>query len=176
MKIQFRGKNIQVTNALKEHVEKKVGKLDKYFENPPEATATLSVEKDRHRIEVTIPLNGYLLRGEEESYDMYSSVDQVVDKLEKQIEKYKTRLSRQSKGLSIKDMAVNSAERTAEEDGPRLVRVKRFAMKPMSIEEAIMQMNLLGHSFFVFANAETEDVNVVYCRKDGDYGVIQRQK
>lgn len=177
MKIQFRGKNIQVTNALKEHVEKKLGKLDKYFDNPPEATVTLSVERERHRVEVTLPLNGYLLRGEEELFDMYSAVDQVVDKLEKQMEKYKTRLSKQNKGLSIKDIAVNSnsVDRATEDDEPRLVRTKRFAMKPMSVEEAIMQMNLLGHSFFVFTNAETEEVNVVYRRNDGDYGVIERQ-
>lgn len=176
MKIQFRGKNIQVTNALKEHLEKKLGKLDKYFDNPPEATVTLTVEKDRHRVEVTILLNGFILRGEEESADMYSSVDQVVDKLEKQMEKYKTRLSRQNKGQSIKDIAVNSSvEKIAEEEGPRLVRTKRFAMKPMSVEEALMQMNLLGHSFFVFANADTEEVNVVYRRKDGNYGVIERE-
>jgi len=176
MKIQFRGKNIQVTNALKEHLEKKIGKLDKYFDNPPEAIVTLSVEKDRHRVEVTIPLNGFILRGEEESFDMYSSVDQVLDKLEKQMEKYKTRLSRQNKGLSIKDIAANSVEKTWEEDeGPRLVRTKRFAMKPMSVEEAIMQMNLLGHSFFVFTNADTEEVNVVYRRNDGNYGVIERE-
>jgi len=175
MKIQFRGKNIQVTNALKEHLEKKLGKLDRYFDNPPEATVTLTVEKDRHRVEVTIPLNGFILRGEEESFDMYSSVDQVIDKLGKQMEKYKTRLSRQNKGLSIKDIAINTVERTPEDDGPRLVRTKRFAMKPMSIEEAIMQMNLVGHSFFVFSNADTEEVNVVYLRNDGNYGVIERQ-
>jgi len=175
MKFQFRGKNIQVTNALKEHLEKKIGKLDKYFDNPPEATVTLTVEKERHRVEVTIPLNGFILRGEEESLDMYSSVDQVVDKLEKQMEKYKTRLSKQNKGLSIKDIAVNSVERIPEDDGPRLMRTKRFAMKPMSVEEAVLQMNLLGHSFFVFANADTEEVNVVYRRKDGNYGTIERE-
>ncbi|MGI6587224.1 MAG: ribosome hibernation-promoting factor, HPF/YfiA family [Peptococcia bacterium] len=172
MKFQFRGKNIQVTNALKEHAEKKLGKLDKYFDTPPEAIVTLTVEKERQRVEVTIPLNGYLLRGEEETHDMYSSVDQVVDKLEKQMKKYKTRLSKKNKGASIKDLVANSVEKV-EEEGPRLVRTKRFAMKPMSVEEALMQMNLLGHSFFVFTNAETEEVNVVYCRKDGNYGLIE---
>lgn len=175
MKFQFRGKNLQVTDALKEHVEKKLGKLDKYFDIPPEAVVTLAVEKDRQRIEVTIPLNGYILRGEEESFDMYASVDQVVEKLEKQMAKYRTRLSKKIKGLSIKEMAVNSVEKAAEEEGPRLVRTKRFAMKPMSVEEAIMQMNLLGHSFFVFTNAENEEVNVVYRRKDGNYGLIERE-
>ncbi|MDD4146568.1 MAG: ribosome-associated translation inhibitor RaiA [Clostridia bacterium] len=175
MKFQFRGKNIQVTDALKERVEKKLGKLDKYFDTPPEAIVTLSVEKERHRVEVTIPLNGYILRGEEETNDMYSSVDQVVEKLEKQMEKYRTRLSKRNKGASIKDIAASFVERTAVEEDPRLVRTKRFALKPMSVEEAILQMNLLGHSFFVFSNAENEEVNVVYRRKDGNYGLIERE-
>ncbi|HHY05793.1 MAG TPA: ribosome-associated translation inhibitor RaiA [Clostridia bacterium] len=172
MKFQFRGKNIQVTTALREHAEKKLGKLDKYFDTPPEAIVTLTVEKERQRVEVTIPLNGYLLRGEEETQDMYSSLDLVVDKLEKQIKKYKTRLSKKNRGASIKDLAVEPDEKVAEE-GSRLVRTKRFAIKPMSIEEALLQMNLLGHSFFMFTNAETEEVNVVYCRKDGNYGLIE---
>jgi putative sigma-54 modulation protein len=175
MKFQFRGKNIQVTDALKERVEKKLGKLDKYFDTPPEAIVTLSVEKERHRVEVTIPLNGYILRGEEETNDMYSSVDQVVEKLEKQMEKYRTRLSKRNKGASIKDIAASFVERTAVEEDPRLVRTKRFALKPMSVEEAILQMNLLGHNFFVFSNAENEEVNVVYRRKDGNYGLIERE-
>ena len=175
MKFQFRGKNIQVTDALKERAEKKLGKLDKYFDTPPEAIVTLSVEKERHRVEVTIPLNGYILRGEEETNDMYSSVDQVVEKLEKQMEKYRTRLSKRNKGASIKDIAASFVERTAVEEDPRLVRTKRFALKPMSVEEAILQMNLLGHSFFVFSNAENEEVNVVYRRKDGNYGLIERE-
>ena len=176
MKFQIRGKNIPVTNALKEYVEKRLGKLDKYFENDPEAIVTLVVEKDHHRVEVTIPINGLILRGEEESIDMYTSVDLVVEKLEKQINKNKTRLSKQVKGMSLKDIAAPLPGRNevfVEEEDPQIIRTKRFAIKPMPTEEAILQMNLLGHSFFVFSNAETEEVNVVYRRKDGNYGLIE---
>lgn len=173
MKFQFRGKNIQVTTALRKHVEKKLGKLTKYFDLPPEAIVTLTVEKERQRVEVTIPLNGYLLRGEEETQDMYSSVDLVVDKLEKQIKKYKTRLHKKNRGASIKDLAPDLEKKVAKEAGPHLVRTKRFAIKPMSVEEALLQMNLLGHNFFMFTNAHTEEVNVVYCRKDGNYGLLE---
>jgi len=172
MKFQYRGKNIQVTDALKEYVEKRLGKLDKYFDNNPEAIVTLVVERDRHRVEVTMPVNGFILRGEEESPDMYACIDLVVDKLEKQISKYRTRISKKSKGQSIRDMAPGT-EIPVEDEPPAIVRTKRFAIKPMPLEEAVMQMNLLGHNFFVFSNAETEEVNVIYRRKDGNYGLIE---
>lgn len=174
MKFQIRGKNIQLSEALKEYVEKRLGKLDKYFDNNPEAIVTLIVEKDRHRVEVTMPINGYILRGEEESTDMYACIDLVLEKLEKQIGKYRTRLLKRNKSQSIKDLTPGSEIAQAEEyKEPVLVRTKRFAIKPMPLEEAIMQMNLLGHSFYVFSNAETEEVNVVYRRKDGNYGLIE---
>ncbi|MFZ5754897.1 MAG: ribosome hibernation-promoting factor, HPF/YfiA family [Bacillota bacterium] len=174
MKFQIRGKNIPVTNSLKEYVEKRLGKLDKYFENNPEAIVTLVIEKEQHRVEVTIPINGLILRGEEESIDMYSSIDLVVEKLEKQINKYKTRLSKKVKAVSIKDIAPDPCgEKISEDEAPKVLRTKRFAIKPMPVDEAILQMNLLGHSFFVFSNAETEEVNVVYKRKDGNYGLIE---
>lgn len=173
MRFQIRGKNIQVSEALREYVEKRLGKLDKYFENNPEAIVTLIVEKERHRVEVTMPINGYILRGEEESNDMYACIDLVVDKLEKQIKKYRTRLNKKNKALSIKDLAPESGGEKGEEWAPVVVRTKRFAIKPMPLEEAILQMNLLGHNFFVFSNAETEEVNVVYRRKDGNYGLIE---
>lgn len=170
MKINISGKNFDVTNALKEHVEKKVGKIDRFFENDVEAQVTLSVEKDRHIVEVTMPINGMILRGETETHDMYQSVDMVVDKLEKQIEKYKTKLSRNIKKAPAKHGNVTPK---VKEDEPRVVKVKRFAIKPMDVEEAVMQMELLGHDFFVFSNAVTEEVNVVYCRRDGNYGLIE---
>lgn len=173
MKIQIRGKNVQVTDSLKEYVEKRLGKLEKYFDNTPEAVVTLVVQKDRHRIEVTIPINGFILRGEEESLDMYTSVDLVLEKLEKQINKYKTKFSKKIKEQSIRDMKVTMGEKSTTDDIPQVVRTKRFAIKPMPLEEAVMQMNLLGHSFFVFTNAETEEVNVLYNRKDGNYGLIE---
>lgn len=171
MNINVRGKNVQVTPALKDHVERRIGKLGRFFETNQEAQVTLTVEKDRHRIEVTIPLNGYILRGEEETGDMYASIDMVLDKLEKQIEKYKTRISRKMRDSSIRDMPPVSE--IVEEDTPRLMRTKRFALKPMPVDEAIMQMNLVGHSFFVFSNADTDEVNVVYKRKDGNFGLIE---
>ena len=171
MNISVRGKNVQVTPALKEHVEKRIGKLGRFFDTDQEAQATLTVEKDRHKIEVTMPLNGYLLRGEEETGDMYASIDLVIDKLEKQVEKYKTRVSRKIREASnMKEMSPLAG---AVEEEPHLVRTKKFAFKPMPVEEAILQMNLIGHSFFVFSNADTEEVNVVYKRKDGNYGLIE---
>ena len=132
----------------------------------------LVVDGDRHRAEVTIPLDGIVLRGEEETGDMYVSIDNVIEKMERQIEKYKSRIDYKLKHGSIRDL-VPENEKTADEEFPRVVRTKRFAIKPMPVEEAIMQMNLIGHSFFVFRNAETEEVNVVYARKDGNYGLIE---
>lgn len=172
MRIVVKGKNIAVTPALRRYVEKKLSKLERYFENITEATATLSVEKERHIVEVTVPLNGgMLLRGEEETQDMYASVDLVLEKLERQIEKYKTKIARKIKNGSLLDLAPTPEHSPGEE--PRLVRTKRFAIKPMPVDEAILQMNLLGHDFFVFSNAETEEVNVVYRRRDGNYGLIE---
>lgn len=172
MQIVVKGKNIAVTPALRRYAEKKLGKLSRYFNSIPEATVTLSVEKNRHIVEVTVPLNGgMLLRGEEETPDMYASIDLVVEKLERQIEKYKTRLARQIKAGSVLDLAPTPEQEEDEE--PKIVRTKRFAMKPMQVEEAILQMNLLGHDFFVFSNAETGEVNVVYRRRDGNYGLIE---
>lgn len=173
MKVNVSGKNINVTQALKDYAEKKLGKLERLFDTPVEAQVTLSVEKERHIVEVTMPLNvnGMLLRGETETNDMYSSIDLVVDKLEKQIEKYKTKIYRSFKKLPSKYNAQERREMDANE--PRVVKVKRFALKPMDVEEAVMQMELLGHDFFVFSNAETDQVNVVYKRRDGNYGLIE---
>ncbi|MBS4026669.1 MAG: ribosome-associated translation inhibitor RaiA [Clostridia bacterium] len=173
MNIIIRGKNIEITNALREYVEKRIGKLDKYFEGLDEAQVTLTVERDRHRIEATIPVNGMILRGEEETLDMYSSIDMVIDKLEKQIAKHKTRLSRKVKNGSLLDLVPKQNNGYADELEPQILRTKRFAIKPMPVDEAIMQMNLIGHNFYVFSNAETEEVNVVYKRKDGHYGLIE---
>lgn len=168
MNINVRGKHIEVTDALREYVEKRVGKLEKYFDNLEDIQVTLLVEKDRHRVEVTAPISGMILRGEEETTDMYSSIDLVVEKLEKQINKYKTRLAKKIRETGVKDIAVDYNEFEH-----KLIRNKKFAIKPMDMEEAIMQMNLVGHSFYVFANAETEEINVVYRRKDGNYGLIE---
>lgn len=176
MEITVRGKNIEATEALVDYAHKKVNKLAKYLNRPKEAQVVLSVIRNEHIVEVTVILNGIILRGEESTGDMYASIDMVVSKLEKQLVKYKTRLGKSLRqqglrALGEKLASTEAKEKEAEED--RVVKTKRFPLKPMHLEEAIMQMNLLGHDFFVFANAETETVNVLYRRKDGDYGLIQ---
>ncbi|ADI02633.1 ribosome hibernation-promoting factor, HPF/YfiA family [Syntrophothermus lipocalidus] len=176
MRIEVRGKNIELTDALREYVEKRLSKLERFIDDLKEAQVTLSVEGDTHRVEVTIPLNGVILRGEEKTDDMYSSVDLVVDKLEKQIDKYKTRIYRRYREVGLKKGATGEAPPVKEEEkgeAAKVVRTKRFALKPMDVEEAIMQMNLLGHSFFVFFNVESAEVNVLYRRRDGNYGLIE---
>ncbi|MHB1127707.1 MAG: ribosome hibernation-promoting factor, HPF/YfiA family [Bacillota bacterium] len=171
MNVIVRGKNIQITDGLRSYVEKRIGKLEKYFENIEEAQVTLAVEKERHIVEVTVPLDGIILRGEEETGDMYGSVDLVMEKLEKQIAKFKTRLAKKLRNQGMRDLGQDNGHIPEEE--PKVMRTKRFAIKPMPLEEAIMQMNLIGHSFFVFSNADTEEVNVIYRRKDGNYGLIE---
>lgn len=173
MKVTVIAKNIELTQALKEIVQKKISKLEKYFEVEVEAKATLSVQKSRQIIEVTIPFNGAILRGEESTEDMYKSIDLVEDKLERQIKKQKTRLSRRNNG-SLKFATINdSGLDSTEEDEGSLVKVKKFGVKPMNSEEAILQMDLLGHNFFVYQDAESSKVNVVYKRKDGNYGLLE---
>lgn len=178
MAIAVRGKNIEITAALKDYVTKRVGKITKYFDSASmgEITAILTVNKGRHIVEVTVPINGILLRGEESTGDMYTSIDLVIEKLEKQIEKYKTKLSRKLKSGSFKTELVPAAAAVTgapAEDEFDIVKTKRFAVKPMAVDEAVMQMNLINHDFYVFANADTEEVNVVYRRKDGRYGLIE---
>ncbi len=172
VKVIISGKHMEVTNALKDYVSKKIGKLEKYFKEIAEVQVTLSVEKERHIVEVTILVNGIILRGEEETGDMYTSIDMVIDKLEKQIEKYKTKLYKKyRKSFRFNDVEV--ANQKEENNEPKIVKTKRFAIKPMPVEEAVLQMDLLGHDFFVFTNAKTDEVNVVYRRKDGNYGLIE---
>ena len=173
MKVTVIAKNIELTQALKEIVQKKISKLEKYFEVEVEAKATLSVQKSRQIIEVTIPFNGAILRGEESTEDMYKSIDLVEDKLERQIRKQKTRLSRRNNG-SLKFVAINDGRLDSiGEDEGSLVKVKKFGVKPMNSEEAILQMDLLGHNFFVYQDAESSKFNVVYKRKDGNYGLLE---
>ncbi|MCX7781859.1 MAG: ribosome-associated translation inhibitor RaiA [Negativicutes bacterium] len=172
MAITVRGKNIEITPALKDYVEKRIGKITKYFDNLGEITVILTVAKGRHIVEVTVPVNGMLLRGEEATTDMYTSIDLVIEKLEKQIEKYKTKIARKLKqGVFRYEAPAHAPETDADEF--KVVKTKRFAVKPVSVEEAIMQMNLINHDFYVFMNAETEEVNVIYRRRDGHYGLIE---
>ncbi|MCQ4365937.1 ribosome-associated translation inhibitor RaiA, partial [Mycobacterium gordonae] len=166
MKYNIRGQRMEVTDALRDYVEKKLSRLERYFEAPPqsEVTVTLSVTKGQQAIEVTIPLPGSLLRAEEKRDDMYASIDFVADKLERQIRKHKTKINRNyrqagsARALFKEDMGNGNGNGTAtvlldEEDDLELVRTKRFAFKPMDVEEAILQMNLVGHSFYVFINS-----------------------
>ncbi|MFP4015646.1 MAG: ribosome hibernation-promoting factor, HPF/YfiA family [Halanaerobiales bacterium] len=186
MKVMTYGKNIDVTPALKDYVVEKVNKLSKYFNGEPqEAHVSMEVEKDRHIVEVTAYVNGLILRGEEESNDMYASIDGVIEKLERQVHKYKTKIKKRIREKKQEMKEEYKEERTEElmheifedveenEFEPDVVRTKKFAIKPMGVEEAIMQMDLLGHDFFVFSNANTEEVNVVYKRKQGNYGLIE---
>lgn len=167
MQVAVRGKNIEITNALRDYVERKVGKLERFVDIPMNAQVNLYVERGRHIVEVTAALNGLLLRGEEATGDMYASIDLVSEKLEKQVLKYKARFRKRGK-----ENGISEAEAPAETDG-HVVKTKRFPVKPLTVEEAIVQMNLLSHDFFVFANAETDRVNVLYRRKDGDYGLLE---
>jgi putative sigma-54 modulation protein len=175
MRIIVSGKNMELTNALKNVVEKKLLKLEKYFDPNIEAQATLSVEKNRQTIEVTIPFSGIILRGEEVNEDMYVSIDLVVEKIERQIRKQKTKLSRRKYTDSLKFQSIPEFKDEVDEDEKeaKIVRTKRFSFKPMSAEEAVLQMDMLGHNFYVFQNSDSEEVNVVYKRKDGNYGLIE---
>ncbi|MBC8590060.1 ribosome hibernation-promoting factor, HPF/YfiA family [Wansuia hejianensis] len=174
MKMNYVGKNMEVTDALREVTEKKLSKLDKYFQKDIEGNVTFSTQKNRKIIEVTINLPGTIIRAEESSDDMYASIDKAVDILERQIRKYKTKLQkRYQKGETIRFENIVELTQGKEDHKPKLVRRKRFNLKPMSHEEAILQMELLRHNFFVFLDADTDDVSIVYRRKDGDYGLIE---
>lgn len=175
MKINFTGRNIELTEALKNVTEKKMDRLSKYFQNEIEGDVTFSSERNRKIIEVTINLpEGTLLRAEEASDDMYVSIDKAVDILERQMRKHKTRLQNRYRNSdeTIRFENVEPLEETKDE-GPKIVKNKRFLLKPMTEEEAVLQMDLLGHNFFVFMSGDTGDVNVVYKRKDGNYGLIE---
>ena len=166
------GKNIEITNGLREAVVDKLSKLERYFTPDTEVNVTLSVEKERQRIEVTIPIKGTIIRAEQVSADMYASIDMVEAVLERQLRKYKNKIVDQKQSaMALSQVFLD--EESAEEDEIKIVRSKRFAIKPMDIEEACVQMELLGHDFFVFRNAETDEVNVVYKRKGNTYGLIE---
>lgn len=172
MKFNIVGRNIVVTPGLKEAVEEKIGKLEKYFSPDAEVQVTLSVEKERQKIEVTIPVKGSIIRSEQVSNDMYVSIDLVEEIIERQLKKYKTKLvDKHQAASSFSQMFVENDYMDDEE--VRIVRTKKFDVKPMYPEDACVQMELLGHNFYVFCNAETEQVNVVYKRKGDTYGLIE---
>ena len=173
MKFNIHGKKLEVTEAIKSYIEEKIGRLDKYFENPDNITATalIKLRGNNQVVEVTINANKFVLRGEDEHKDLYAAIDKVSDKIERQIRKNKTRMSKKVSKEKVKDFSLNFDE--PEENDNVIVKRKTIENKPMSEEEAILQMELLGHEFFVFKNIDTENVNVIYRRKDGDYGVLE---
>ncbi len=173
MRVTIAGKGMDVSDYLKDLVSKKVSKLKRYFDEDTEAHITMSIQRSRHIVEVTIPFDGIVLRGEEATGDMYASVDGVIKKLEKQIHKHRTALKRRLHEGAFTKEDDAYAEALAEEKRPAVVRTKKFVVKPMDIEEAKMQMELLGHQFFVFRNAVTNEINVLYQRHDGDLGLIE---
>ena len=172
MKFIIIGKNIDVTPGLREAVESKLGKLGRYFTPNTEIHVTLSVQKGHQKIEVTIPVKGHIIRAEESSSDMYVSIDLVEEVIERQLRKYKNKIAdkQQEAGNFQKEYLEHDY---LEDEDIQIIRTKKFGMKPMYPEDACVQMELLGHTFFVFRNAETDEVNVVYKRKNNTYGLIE---
>lgn len=172
MRYVITGRNIEVTEGLKSAVHDKIGKLEKYFLEDTEIHVTFSVEKERQKIEVTIPLKGNTIRAEEVSSDMYVSIDLVEEVIERQLKKYKNKIIEKKHNVSY--LAPEFVEKDYDEDDSiKIERSKRFAVKPMDPEEACLQMELLGHNFYVFTNSETDEINVVYKRKGNTYGLIE---
>ncbi|MBM7700759.1 ribosome hibernation-promoting factor, HPF/YfiA family [Kurthia huakuii] len=180
----IRGENIEVTPAIREYVEGKISKLERYFNNDMDAAANVNLKiynDKRTKVEVTIPMKRLTLRAEERNDDLYAGVDAIVDKLERQIRKHKTKVNRKFRdregvGLYFATAPATETGATAVEeleDELQIVRTKQFSLKPMDDEEAILQMNLLGHDFYIFTDAETDETNIVYRRKDGKYGLIE---
>jgi len=176
MRITISGKNIDITEGLRTAIEEKLTKLDKYFNEDTDAYVTMSVEKSRQKIEVTIPVKGNIIRSEQVSSDMYVSIDLVEEVIERQLRKYRKKL------VSQKQNAVDNFQKHFiedefdQEEEIKIVRAKKFEMKPMYPEDACVQMELLGHSFYVFLNAESDEVNVVYKRKGDTYGLIEPER
>lgn len=176
MRVTITGKNVHVTEALKAYAERKLQHLGRYFSNIKEAHVTQSTQRNWHIVEVHLEGDGVFLRGEERTPDMYTSIDAVVEKLEHQIKRFKGKLLQRPRDAEAELPPADeelTAEAEDEEPLPVVVRTKRFAIKPMSPEEAALQMEMLNHDFFVFLNGETQQVNVVYRRRDGNYGLIE---
>ncbi|MDD6307543.1 MAG: ribosome-associated translation inhibitor RaiA [Clostridiales bacterium] len=173
MRIKITGRNIELTDGLKAAVEDKLNKLEKYFTPDTDVYVTLSVEKERQKVEVTIPMKGNYIRSEQVSNDMYVSIDLVEEVIERQLKKYRTKLVTKQQNVAsvFKQEFLDAA--SEEDEEIKIIRSKKFDMKPMYPEDACVQMELLGHDFFVFINAETEEVNVVYKRKGNTYGLIE---
>lgn len=175
MKVIITSKNFSSSTNLNDTIKAKFEKLSKYFSKDIVANVTLSVEKERQKIEATINANGTLFRAEDTSMDAYASVDRVVDKLASQMSRFKTKLKRKHKEQKEIIFAELPDVEEDETEDVKVVRKKKFELLPMSVDEAVLQMELLGHTFFVFLNIDTDSVNVVYKRKDNDYGLLETQ-
>lgn len=178
MQITITTRNIENTEALKRYAEEKIARLQKFVDQITSVHIILSVEKHRQIAEVTLHVRELTIRGEESSDNLYSAIDLVADKIERQILRYKEKIVEHSgrgsgRLRSREELAPTEEDESLLEDGPRIVKTKRFAMKPLSPDEAAVQMDLLSHTFFVFRNARTQEVNVLYRRRDGDYGLIE---
>lgn len=173
MRYTITGRNIEVTPGLKAAVEKKIGKLEHFFTPDTEVIVALSAQKDRQKIEVTIPVKGNTIRAEESSSDMYVSIDLVEEVIERQLKKYRTKLVTKQQNAAAVFKQDFLDEKSEDDEEIKIIRTKKFDMKPMYPEDACVEMELLGHDFYVFINAETEDVNVVYKRKGNTYGLIE---
>lgn len=172
MNLVISGKNLDITEGLRSAVEEKIAKLERYFNDSTEVHVTLSTEKNRQKIEITIPMKGSIIRAEEVSSDMYVSIDLVEEVIERQLRKYKNKLiDKAQNAVHLNQEFID--EDIEDEEEINIIRSKKFAMKPMDPEEACVQMELLGHNFFVFRNADTDEVNVVYKRKGNTYGLIE---
>lgn len=175
MKYNIRGEKVEVTSAIKSYIEDKIGKLDKYFENSEtiNANVVIKIRGNKQKIEITIPTTHYTLRSEESHDDLYAAIDFTVDKLERQIRKNKTKINSKHKKDLIQNFEMDLEDSFEEDDNSKILKRKVVDMKPMDEEEAILQMNMLGHAFFVFKNINTESICVLYLRKDGNYGIIE---
>lgn len=177
MKCVVHGKKVKVTDDLKEYVEKKLSKLDKYFENSDEYQAEVVIRtvSPEHKVEVTIPIKRIILRAEESNKDPYAAIDLVSDKLERQIRKNKTRMNKKGNKDKVAGLVTNFDTEKEDNDKSKIVKRKEIELKPMSEEEAILQMNLIDHEFFIFRSAKSGDIETVYKRSDGNYGIIKEK-
>ena len=173
MNISITGRNIELTDGLKAAVEEKLSKLDKYFVRDTEVHVTMSVEKERQKVEVTVPMKGHIIRAEQVSNDMYVSIDLAEEIIERQLKKYHNKLVTKKQTAAFFNDNFSDVDADDSEDEIKIIKTKRFGIKPMYPEDACVQMELLGHDFFVFMNAETDEVNVVYKRNGNTYGLIE---
>lgn len=183
IRCEIRGENIEVTDAIRNHIEEKVGKLERYFTNAPNTHAHVNIKtyaNKKGKVEITIPMKDLTLRAEERHDDLYAAVDLIIDKLERQIRKHKTKINRKFRERNAEqeffaslEAGANGTEEEESDEGIDIVRSKQFQLKPMDSEEAVLQMNMLGHDFFIFNDRETEGTSIVYRRNDGKYGLIE---